>query len=201
MRGGRKSAGARPVASAPGWLTGAAKTIRNSPRLTTATGRVFGAVQGNRVLVDIATRVFAWDGAVPVAFLEPGRPLDGMAETERLPIIVIDAIDAGEALPHVLREVAILQGETRGFRPVVLLDQPAFGAVRAYGWPMELVVPEAEWDFPQEWADYRARRLAMLLARYRAWTIVGVVDGQLEPGGRRLLSVLATYRPWEVRKI
>ncbi len=197
----RQRRAARPPASAPGWLRGAAKTIRNSPRLTSATDRVFGAVQGNRVLVDVATRVFAWDGAVPVAFLEAGRPLDGMAETERLPIVIVDAIGAGAALPHVLREVAILQGETRGFRPVLLLDQPEFAAVRAYGWPMELLLPEAEWAFAGEWADYRARRLAMMLARYRAWTIVGVLDGQLEPGGRRLLGALRTYRPWEVRKI
>jgi hypothetical protein len=187
--------------SAPNWLKATARTIRNSDRLTSATDRVFGAVQGNRVLVDVATRVFAWDAAVPVVFLDAGKPLAGLAEPERLPIIVIDAIGAGDHLDDVLAEVSDLQAETRGFRPVLLLDQPAFGAARAYGYPVELVIPEDEWDFTGEWADYVARRRAMMLARYRAWTIVAVLDGRLDPTGRRLLAQLADYRPWEARKI
>lgn len=192
-----------PAGGAPGWLKAAARTIRTSPRLLAATDRTFGAVQGNRTLVDIATRVFAWDGAVPVVFLEAGRPLAGMAEVERLPVIVVDAVllDATH-LAHLLREVSILQGRTRGFRPVFVASVPEFAAVRAYGYPFELVVPAAEWEFAREWPGYVAERLAMILARYRGWTIVGVcADGTLEPGGRRLLEALATYRPWEARTI
>ncbi|MEI2774434.1 MAG: hypothetical protein V9G19_00380 [Tetrasphaera sp.] len=200
---GAPASGGASSGGAPGWLQATARTIRNSPRLLAATDRTFGAVQGNRTLVDIATRVFAWDGAVPVVFLHAGRPLRGMAEVERLPIIVIDAVllDAAR-VAHVLREVSILQERTRGFRPVFLLSVPEFAAVRAYGYPVELVVPAADWDFERPWPEYVAERLAMMLARYRAWTIVGVQDdGTLEPGGRRLLEVLETYRPWEARTI
>lgn len=199
MTAGRKSRDARTAGGVPKWITATARTVRSSSRLSSATDRAIGAVRGNAVLIDVARRVFAWDAPVPVMVLAAGRPLAGMDGTERLPIVVIDAIGSGASLPHILREVAVLQGETRGFRPVLLLDQPEFAAVRAFGYPVELVIPEAEWDFAGEWADYRARRLAMMLVRYAALSIVGVTDGQLDPVGRRLLASLASYRPWEVR--
>ena len=59
------------------------------------------------------------------------------------------------------------------------------------------MIAQEDWDFPQEWQDYVAARLAMIATRYRTWSTVGVVDGTLDPLGVRVLEQLASYRPWE----
>ena len=45
----------------------------------------------------------------------------------------------------VIDEVAETQLLGAGFRPVFLLDTPAFGRVRSYGYAVELVTPAAGW--------------------------------------------------------
>lgn len=57
----------------PAWLVSAARTVRGSERLSGVGNRAVGSVQGNRTLVDIATRVFAFAGGVPVIFLKGAR--------------------------------------------------------------------------------------------------------------------------------
>lgn len=182
----------------PRWLVRAAQTVRSSPRLSSVGNRAVDGVQGNRTLVDVATRLFAFAGGVPVIFLKGGRGADGVEHPERLPVVLIDAVGsaAGE-IPGLLAELCALQEATRGFRPLLLLDVPAFREARAYGYPVELIVPQADWDFDTDWADYYAERLAMIATRYRTWITVRVVDGRLDPLGRRVLARLATYRPWD----
>ncbi len=84
---------------------------------------------------------------------------------------------------------------------MLLLDTPAFAEVRARDWPMELVVPAADWSFATDWDDYLAERVAMMVARYRAWIVVSARTGTLEADGRRILERLEHYRPWEARKV
>lgn len=182
----------------PRWLVRAAQTVRSSPRLSSVGNRAVDGVQGNRTLVDVATRLFAFAGGVPVIFLKGGRGVEGVEHSERLPVVLIDAVATpAEAIPGLLADVADLQEATRGFRPLLLLDVPAFREARAYGYPMELLVPQADWAFDSDWEDYYAGRLAMIATRYRTWATVRVIDGQIEPLGRRLLTGLATYRPWD----
>lgn len=182
----------------PAWLVSAARTVRGSERLSGVGNRAVGSVQGNRTLVDIATRVFAFSGGVPVIFLKGGSPVETVEHPERLPVVLINAIGvAGEAIPGVLAQIADLQTRTAGFRPLLLTSTPAFRQVRPYGWPVELVIAQEDWDFPQEWQDYVAARLAMIATRYRTWCTVGVVDSALDPLGVRVLEQLASYRPWE----
>lgn len=182
----------------PAWLVSAARTVRGSERLSGVGNRAVGSVQGNRTLVDIATRVFAFAGGVPVIFLKGGSPVETVEHPERLPVVLINAIGvAGAAIPGVLAQIADLQTRTAGFRPLLLTSTPVFRQVRPYGWPVELVIAQEDWDFPQEWQDYVAARLAMIATRYRTWSTVGVVDGTLDPLGVRVLEQLASYRPWE----
>lgn len=190
------------MSAAPKWLQGVARTVRNSPRLTSATETVFGRLQGNRTVVDVATRVFGFDLAVPIVFLRAGRALAGMAEVERLPVVLVNAAGMpGDRLTGLLEDLEALQRRTRGFRPVLLLDTPAFAEVRAYDWPMELVVPAADWSFATDWDDYLADRVAMMVARYRAWIVVSARTGTMEADGCRILGRLEHYRPWEARKV
>ncbi|GAA1784269.1 hypothetical protein [Nostocoides veronense] len=182
----------------PAWLVSAARAVRSSDRLSGVGNRAVEGVQGNRTLVDIATRVFAFSGGVPVIYLRGGAPLDGVEHQERLPVVLVNAVGVEEAhLAGILQQVAEVQQRTVGFRPLLLLSVPAFREVRAYGWPMELVVAQQDWDFPQQWDDYLAQRLAMIATRYRIWSTVGCGDGALDPMGARILERLATYRPWE----
>lgn len=190
--------GQRTSDGKPRWLVRAARTVRTSPRLSSVGNRAVDGVQGNRVLVDVATRVFAFAGGVPVIFLRCGAGVAGIEHPERLPVVLIDAVGCdSDALPGVLAELEELQRRTRGFRPLLLVDRPVFREVRAFDWPMELVVPQSDWDFPLEWQEYLADRLAMIATRYRTWTSVTVRDGRLDPMGRRVLERLEHYRPWE----
>lgn len=189
---------ARTSDGVPRWLVRAARTARSSPRLTAAGNRAVEGVHGRPALVDVATRVLAFSGGVPVLYLRGGAGVAGVEHPERLPVVLVDAVGCpSDALPVLLAEVGDLQARTRGFRPVFLLDVPAFRELRAYDNPMELVIPEREWDFDEPWADYLATRRAMMATRYRPWTAVAAADGRLEAQGRAMLSLLEHYRPWE----
>ena len=182
----------------PGWLVAAARTVRSSGRLSAASHRAVEGIQGNRAVVGVATRVLRQGGGVPVILLKSGSGLAGVEHPERLPVVIVDAAGVPvEGIAALLAQVAELQEQTQGFRPVLLLSVPAFAEVRAYGWPVELVVNEADWDFEQDWADHVTLRLAMMQTRYQAWATVAVVDGELAAGGVRLLRSLEFYRPWE----
>ncbi|MFZ1577014.1 MAG: hypothetical protein WAT47_01490, partial [Nostocoides sp.] len=160
--------------------------------------RAVEGIQGNRAVVGVATRVLRQGGGVPVILLKSGSGLAGVEHPERLPVVIVDAAGVPvEGIAALLAQVAELQEQTQGFRPVLLLSVPAFAEVRAYGWPVELVVNEADWDFEQDWADHVTLRLAMMQTRYQAWATVAVVDGELAAGGVRLLRSLEFYRPWE----
>lgn len=182
----------------PLWLVAAARSVRSSPRLSGLGSRAVDGVQGNRTVVDLATRVFALSGGVPVIFLKGGSAIESQEHAERLPVVLVDLVGAEAAvLSQALAEVAQVQARTRGFRPLILVSTPAFRELRGYGWPMELVVAQQDWDFDQAWEDYLAARLAMIATRYRLWSTVGLRDGRLDPLGVRVLEQLATYRPWE----
>ena len=53
--------------------------------------------------------------------------------------LTMPAID--KIVDAVIDEVAEMQLLGAGFRPVFLLDTPAFGRARSYGYPVELVTP------------------------------------------------------------
>uniref|UniRef100_UPI003979C744 hypothetical protein n=1 Tax=Salmonella sp. SAL4447 TaxID=3159902 RepID=UPI003979C744 len=77
----------------------------------------------------------------------PGRLLAGIG-VEQLPAVLIslvglaDGVTAngttGRIIDAVIDEVAELQLLGAGFRPVFLLDMPAFSRARSYGYAVEL---------------------------------------------------------------
>jgi hypothetical protein len=86
--------------------------------------------------------------------LAAGRFLAGIG-TERLPVILLgllglaDGIDdntaTSEVVEAVIDDVAEMQLLGAGFRPVFLLDTPAFNRARSYGYVVELITSPTAW--------------------------------------------------------
>jgi hypothetical protein len=101
-----------------------------------------------------------------------------------------DAADErGNVIDAVVDEVAELQPLGAGFRPVFLLDTPAFGQARSYGYPVELVTPASAWlgDLA-EWPDYLGARVASMTRAYGVSAVVTAGPDGVDAVGRGLLG-------------
>ena len=97
-------------------------------------------------------------------------------------------ISTGNLIDAVTDEVAELQLLGAGFRPVFLLDTPAFSRPRSYGYAVELVMPAAAWSGePADWADYVGARIASMARAYGISAVVTVGPDGLDDVGRALL--------------
>jgi hypothetical protein len=131
--------------------------------------------------------------------LAAGRLLAGLG-TERLPVILISLVGlpediedsaAGEVIDVVIDEVAECQLLGAGFRPVFLLDTPAFGRARSYGYVVELVTPRSAWlGEPAVWSQYIAGRVASITATYGVSTMITVGPNGLDDVARGVLRSL-----------
>ena len=126
-------------------------------------------------------------GSGPPADVAAGRLLAGLG-IERLPVILFDLVGLvddlddlgdrvaiGELVDDVIDEVAELQLLGAGFRPVFLLDVPAFNRARSYGYVAELVTPRTAWsaELP-DWSEYVAARVASMTAFYGVSAVITV---------------------------
>jgi hypothetical protein len=153
----------------------------------------------------LAYRLFAMEsrGSQPAAApleLVAGRLLAGLG-TERLPVILIslvglpedieDSAAAREVIDVMIDEVAECQLLGAGFRPVFLLDTPAFGRARSYGYLVELVTPRSAWlGEPADWSEYVAARVASITATYGVSTMITVGPNGLDNVARGVLRSL-----------
>ena len=108
----------------------------------------------------------------PPLELSAGRLL-GSAGTDRLPVILLSLVGLadgdgrnrpiGDVVDGVIDDVAEMQLLGAGFRPVFLLDTPAFSRARSYGYVAELVTPRAAWSAePKDWSEYVGARIASM---------------------------------------
>ena len=97
----------------------------------------------------LAYRLFAMESRRSAALVEPplelsaGRLLGGVG-TDRLPVILLSLVGLadgdgrnrpiGDVVDGVIDDVAEMQLLGAGFRPVFLLDTPAFSRARSYGY-------------------------------------------------------------------
>jgi hypothetical protein len=116
--------------------------------------------------------------------LAAGRLLTGLG-TERLPVILLNLVgltnDTGtnasseQVVEAVIDEVAEMQLLGAGFRPVFLLDVPAFSRARCYGYLAELVMPRTAWSGESgDWSDYVAARIASMTRTYGVSAMITV---------------------------
>jgi hypothetical protein len=120
----------------------------------------------------------------PPADVAAGRLLAGLG-IERLPVILLNLVGLaddlgervaiGELVDDVIDDVAQLQLLGAGFRPVFLLDVPAFNRARSYGYVVELVTPRTAWaaELPG-WSEYIAARVASMTALYGVSAVISV---------------------------
>ncbi|AYY11930.1 hypothetical protein EF847_03600 [Actinobacteria bacterium YIM 96077] len=147
--------------------------IRQSPSVRSLVKRVFDVDASQSVPLDVA----------------PGNVLGGVG-TERLPVVVILmlGIPAERAEP-VVDEIAQLQLLTAGFRPVIVLDTPAFAAPRRYGYPAELLIAKDHWaDANQTWDEYARSRIGRIIATYRCSATISAGPDGLDDTDRLILT-------------
>ena len=151
----------------------------------------------------LAYRLFAMGSRGSAASLEAplelaaGRLLAGIG-TERLPVILLSLVGLADSVGDnaatsavadaVIDDVAETQLLGAGFRPVFLLDTPAFSRVRSYGYPVELVTPRTAWQGePADWSEYVAARVASMTTTYGVSAMITVGPDGLDDAARGVL--------------
>ena len=136
-------------------------------------------------------------GSGPPADVAAGRLLAGLG-TERLPVILLnlvgladglgDRVAIGELVDDVIDDVAELQLLGAGFRPVFLLDTPAFSRARSYGYVVELVTPRTVWaaETP-DWSEYVTARVTSMTTTYGISAVITVGPEGLSEVARGVL--------------
>lgn len=167
--------------------------VRRIPGYRYARRTVVPRIRDSSTARAVVHRLFAVDSKQHTPMdVTGGRLLAGVG-VERLPVVVVLCLGLPAArVRSVVDELAELQVLTAGFRPVVVMDLPELAAARSYGYPAELLLPEAEWAHAtQPWDDYLRSTLATIFATYRSTASVTVGPEGLTATDRLLLSSLA----------
>jgi hypothetical protein len=182
-------------------LIRAAQFARQMPGYRWARRRAVPRIRRSTVARVLAYRLFAVGsrgsaGAAPPD-LAGGRLLAGLG-TERLPVILVSLVgltsgtgtntSSVKVVEAVIDEVAELQLLGAGFRPVFLLDMPAFSRARSYGYLVELVTPRTAWSGESaDWSDYVAARIASMKKAYGVSAMITVGPDGLDDAARGVL--------------
>lgn len=170
------------------------QTVKQIPGVGPARRRVLAAARGSSTLRELVRRLYHVDQGVPTPMdITAGTLVEGVG-TETLPVTLVVVLGADEqGFERTVAEVARLQRVTAGFRPVLVTDHPGFPVVRRYGYPLELLVREQDFEpvvQGRTWEEYARARLALLLSSYRATVTVAVGPDGLDDPSRLLLSAL-----------
>jgi hypothetical protein len=181
-------------------LLTAARLARRMPGYHWVRRRTVPRIRRNGAARALAYRLFA---AGPTAYvkappeLAAGRLLAGMG-TEHLPVILLSLVgltngmdtngSSGRVVEAVIDEIAEIQLLGAGFRPVFLLDTPAFSRARSYGYLVELVTPRTAWSGESaDWSDYVAARVASMAKTYGISAMITVGPDGLNDAARGVL--------------
>lgn len=119
-----------------------------------------------------------------------------------LPLVVVLALGfEAEDVRALAGRLYECQSTTPSFRVCLILDRPAFAALRTYGYLSEVLMPEAQWSrlHPAEpWGDYvesNVRRISRSYGSHGLIPFLIPMDScELTPAGLRTL-VTATMSP------
>lgn len=167
-------------------IRAAARFTRRLPGYRFLRRRAVPRIRQSAAARALAQRIFPTesDGSGPPADVAAGRLLAGLG-IERLPVILLnlvgladdlgDRVAIGELVDEVVDDVAELQLLGAGFRPVFLLDVPAFNRARSYGYAVELVTPRTAWSAERpDWSEYVAARVTSMTALYGVSAVITV---------------------------
>ena len=180
-------------------LRRAARLARRTPGYRWVRRRAVPRIRQSATARAVAFRLFAMEsrGSAAPLQLEAGRLLGGVG-AERLPVILLslvgladgvgDKVSMSELVDAVIDEVAESQLLGAGFRPVFLLDAPAFSRARSYGYVVELVTPRKAWSGESaDWSEYVAARVASMVTTYGVSSVITVGPAGLDDVNRGVL--------------
>jgi hypothetical protein len=181
-------------------LLRAARLARRMPGYHWVRRRAVPRIRRSGAARTLAYRLFAAGsrGSVEAPLeLAGGRLLTGLG-TERLPVILVSLVgltngigtsaSSGQVVEAVIDEVAEMQLLGAGFRPVFLLDVPAFRQARSYGYLVELVTPRTAWSGESaDWSDYVAARVASMTRTYGVSAMITAGPDGLNDAARGVL--------------
>lgn len=164
-----------------------ARLARRVPGYPFARRVLVPRIRGNAVFKAIAHRLWVTEVTADGrgADLTAGNLLAGVG-LQVLPVVMFVLGELPETqLEPVVDEIARIQLLTAGFRPVLFLSRPDFGAARKYGYAAELT-PLAAADEPD-----RVRYWERIRHAYGTALVCEVAEGGLTPTQRAFLLSLA----------
>lgn len=180
------------------WARTVARHARRVPGYRKLRSEVLPRIRASRTAREVASRVFDFDTKPDrsAVFLSAGNLLAGRG-LDNLPVVIVSLVGVPrDRIAGVVEEVARIQVLTAGFRPVFVLETPELGAVRRYGYPVELLIEPSAWSVAdQAWEEYACARLASVKRTYQASSLVAVPSSGLGVSGRLLLQSLDTLGP------
>jgi hypothetical protein len=176
-----------------------ARLARRMPGYRWVRRRAVPRIRQSAAARTLAHRMFPSqsNGSGPPADVAPGRLLAGVG-VEQLPVVLLSLVGladdvaenavSGGIIDAVIDEVAELQLLGAGFRPVFLLDTPAFSRARSYGYVAELVTPALAWSAESaDWPEYIGARVATLTRTYGISAVITIGPHGLDAVTRGLL--------------
>lgn len=152
------------------------RRARRVPRAEAAALKVASSLRGNQLARTAVSRAFDMDleGIGGTVFVDGGNLLAGEG-LDNVPVVVLSLVGTpADLVGERLEEIGLEQVLTGGFRPVLIIDGDHFGAVREFGWPVELVLSREQWDEQEQlqdhtgWEAYLTRRMQAIRRNYRA---------------------------------
>lgn len=180
-----------------------ARLVRRIPGYRMVRRRAVPWIRKSATVRAIANRLFAMESGWSAAPVEPslelsaGRLLGGVG-TDRLPVILLSLVGLadgdgwnrpiGDVVDGVIDDVAEMQLLGAGFRPVFLLDTPAFGRARSYGYVAELVTPRTAWSAESaDWSEYVGARIASMRTNFGVSAVITIAPDGLDDVTRGVL--------------
>lgn len=180
-------------------LQTAARLARRMPGYRWVRRRAVPRIRQSAAARAFAHRMFPSqsNGSGPPTDVAPGKLLAGVG-VEQLPVVLLSLVGLAEDVAEdavrdkvvdmVIDEVAGLQLVGAGFRPVFLLDSPAFSRARSYGYVAELVTPLTTWSGDlADWPEYIGARVASVTRMYGVSAVITIGPHGLDAVTRGLL--------------
>ena len=172
-----------------------ARLVRRIPGYRMVRRRAVPWIRKSATVRAIANRFFAMESRWSAAPVEPslelsaGRLLGGVG-TDRLPVILLSLVGLADCggRNRPIDDVAEMQLLGAGFRPVFLLDTPAFGRARSYGYVAELVTPRTAWSAESaDWSEYVGARIASMRTNFGVSAVITIAPDGLDDVTRGVL--------------
>jgi hypothetical protein len=167
-------------------LQTAARLARRMPGYRWVRRRAVPHIRQSAAARALAHRMFPSqsNGSGPPTDVTPGKLLAGLG-IDQLPVVLLSLVrlaedaaenaESGKVIDAAIDEVAELQLLGAGFRPVFLLDTPAFSRARSYGYVAELVTPLSTWaGDPADWQEYIGARVASMTRAYGISAVITI---------------------------